>query len=102
MKQHFLSLDFQDANPISVDDIYQMATNKNTANDYRSYLQYVLSSARRALNQTKADLQSIRFRIQDNGCIIPFGEGGHPYCKNFHAEIPGLELSTLTMNLCYS
>jgi hypothetical protein len=81
-----------DAVPVSLDRILDMAFDPQTPEDYAGYLIYVLRTAKRILGTIGRTIETVDFAIHENGCIHPFGEGGHPYCENFYTWVDDKDL----------
>lgn len=90
--KYLVSYDFLDTVPINFNKIVEMAFDAKTSNHYASYLTCVLRRAKKMSEVTGGTTDNIEFSIHQNGCIVPFGEGGHPYCENFYSWINEKEL----------
>lgn len=84
MAKYLVSHDYMDTVPVSLDKILDVAFNPETPDNYADYLIYVLRTAKRILGSIGRTIENVDFAMHENGCIHPFGEGGHPYCENFY------------------
>ena len=82
------SQDAADAVDISLDELCKRAYDPKTPADYADYLHFVISIAK-DFADTEYPLEKLVFAINENGCVHPFGIGGHPYCVNFMTWVEG-------------
>lgn len=97
--KYLVSHDYLDTTPISLDKILEMAFDPKTENHYAGYLNYVLSNAKRILKTIGKNLNDVEFNIHQNGCIHPFGEGGHSYSERFYTWVDEKDLPPFPDNI---
>ncbi len=87
MKEYLVSHDYLDGVPIELSQIFEIAFDPQTPDDYAGYLLYVLQKASTVVKTLSNTLDSVQFTVHPNGCILPFGEGGHSFCLNFFSWV---------------
>jgi len=87
LMKYLVSHDIMDTVPIPLKTILRIAFDACTNDDYADYLLFVLEQAKSRTASVGQTIEEIEFYIHENGCIHPFGLGGHEYCMHFYTLV---------------